>query len=103
MGSPGWQSPPPSPPSGDQSEFEPNIGKLKEGHTNLSHLSRDQVYHILRKEPDDNPVPYPRTRSHHSRSFRQFQPSWTKKYPWLHYSSYVDGAFCRACVFFCPG
>ena len=37
-----------------------------------------------------------------SSSYRQFQPTWLKNYPWLHYSSFSDGTFCRACAFFAP-
>ena len=25
-----------------------------------------------------------------------------KEHPWLHYSQFVDGAFCRACALFAP-
>ena len=82
--------------------FESDIGKILQGNTNLKHLSRDERYSVLKTEPDANPSSYPRTRSCQSGSFRQFQPSWMKKYPWLYYSRHVDGAFCRACVFFGP-
>uniref|UniRef100_A0A1X7TIY2 TTF-type domain-containing protein n=2 Tax=Amphimedon queenslandica TaxID=400682 RepID=A0A1X7TIY2_AMPQE len=87
-------------------QFEPDIGKLIELHgcANIKQLSRDEIYCVLKSEPDVHPESYPRTCSHQStRSlFRQFQPSWVKKHPWLHYSRHVDGAYCRACVFFAP-
>ena len=81
------------------------IGKLIELHgcANMKQFSRDEIYCVLKSEPDVHPESYPRTRSHQAtRSlFRQFQPSWVKNHPWLHYSHHVDGAYCRACVFVC--
>ena len=48
-----------------------------------------------------NPIPMPRTRVCESSSYRhQFQPGWLKSFPWLHYTQYMDGAFC--CVLFAP-
>lgn len=92
-------------------QFEPDIGKLiqqghanliQQGHANLGHLSRDEVYRVLKLDPDVNPSSYPRTRSHPSKAlFCQCQPAWVKKYPWIHYSP-MDGAFCRACELFAP-
>ena len=55
---------------------------------------------ILVQEPNSNASSYPRTRHYESGSYRQFQPSWLKQHPWLHYSRHVDGVFCRTCVFF---
>ena len=43
-----------------------------------------------------------RTHAGEGEHFRQFQPSWLKSYPWLHYSAHVDGAFCRAYFVFRP-
>ena len=31
---------------------------------------------------------------------RNFSPKWLEIYPWLSYSQYVDGAFCKYCVLF---
>lgn len=65
-------------------------------------LSREEVYHILTSEPNPDTTIYPRTRTQSSGAYRQFQPSWLKQYPWLHYSKHADGVFCRACAFFAP-
>ena len=35
-----------------------------------------------------------------SNSNRHFVWSWLKRFPWLAYSKYVDGAFCLPCVCF---
>ena len=67
-------------------------------HTLICSSSRDDKYRILTTEPSSDPSTYPRTRPYKTSSFRQFQPSWTKQQPWLHYSLFADGAFCRACA-----
>ena len=36
----------------------------------------------------------------YSNSIRHFVWSWLKRFPWLAYSKYLDGAFCLPCVFF---
>lgn len=82
--------------------FECDIGKLLTEGTNLSTLSRDHKYSVLKTEPNPDATTYPRTRSSDSDCFRQFQPRRLQQYPWLHYSPSLDGAFCRACVFFAP-
>ena len=69
---------------------------------NLSQLSWNDKYHIMKAQPDPDTACYPCSRQCESGSLRQFQPSWIKKYPWLHYSRHVDGVFCLACVFFAP-
>ena len=79
---------------------ECDTAKLLIGQENLKHLSRDHIYKILKTEPDSNASSYPCTWTSASRSFRQFQPSLMKKFPWLHYSPYVDEAYCCACVLF---
>ena len=79
-----------------------DIGKLQDSHISLQQLSRYDKYRILTTEPNCDPLSYPRTRPYLSSSLRQFQPSWMKQYPWLHYSQSVDGAFCRACALFAP-
>ena len=71
-------------------------------HTDFHKLDRDVQYRILTREPNADPSAYPRTRLYESGAYRQFQPTWLKSYPWLHYSDHSDGAFCRACVFFAP-
>ena len=82
--------------------IEYDVGKLLDLHVDLKQLSREDKYRLLKTEPTSNTSSYPRTRPHPSSSLRQFQPSWLKQYPWLHYSRFVDGAFCRACVLFAP-
>ena len=82
--------------------LESDIGKLMELNTDFRKLDREVRYCILTQEPNPDPRAYPRKRLHEGQAKRQFQPSWLKSYPWLHYSDYVDGAFCRACVFFAP-
>lgn len=81
---------------------ECDIGKLQHLHTNFKQLSREVKYRLLTTEPCSDPSSYPRTRPYPSSSLRQFHPSWLKQHPWLHYSRFVDGAFCRACVVFAP-
>ena len=77
-----------------------DIGKLLEENVDFKALTREQLYQILTHEPNPNASVYPRTRVSPSDSFRQFQPTWLKKHPWLHYSRFTDGAFCRACAVF---
>ena len=79
-----------------------NIGKLIQNNVNVQRLNREQIYKILTHEPNKDPACYPRTCLCESDCFRQFQPTWVKKYPWIHYSSHVNGIFCRACVIFAP-
>ena len=81
---------------------ECDIGKLQNSHIILQQLPRDTIYQILTTEPNSDPSSYPRTRPYPSSSLRQFQPSWVKQHPWLHYSQFLDGAFCRACALFAP-
>ena len=64
----------------------------------LAVILATSLIRILTAEPNRNPSTYPRTRPYPSSSLRQFQPSWMKQYPWLHYSRFADGAFCRACA-----
>ena len=78
---------------------ECDIGKLLLSGINVQRLNREHILKILSCEPNPN-ASYPRTRPYGSGSYRQFQPSWLKQHPWLHYSQHVDGVFCRACVFF---
>ena len=79
---------------------ECDIGKLLLSGINVQELNREHIFKTLSCEPNPN-ASYPRTRPYGSGSYRQFQPSWLKQHPWLHYySQYVDGVFCRACVFF---
>lgn len=79
--------------------LENDIGKLTELNTKLD---REVQYCILTREPNPDQRAYPRKRLHEGKAKRQFQPSWAKLYPWLHYSEHVDGAFCCACAFFAP-
>ena len=80
--------------------LENDIGRFLEFNQDLKKLCRDDKYRVLTTEPNPDPSSYPRTRPSASGAYRQFQPSWLKQHPWLHYSRQVDGAFCRACVFF---
>uniref|UniRef100_A0A1X7VGF4 DUF4371 domain-containing protein n=1 Tax=Amphimedon queenslandica TaxID=400682 RepID=A0A1X7VGF4_AMPQE len=84
----------------DDRELICDIGQLLETHRNIrtSNISRDYIFRILKREPDFNPL---LTRQSTGCN-RQFQPTWMKKFPWLHYSHHVVGVFCRACVFFAP-
>ena len=84
------------------SEYEHDIGKLLHAGLDLQKLPRAQKYSIFKSEPSSDASSYPRTRPCESSSYRQFQPSWLKQHPWLHYSRFCDGAFCRACSFFAP-
>lgn len=77
-----------------------DIGKILASGIDIRKLSREDTYRILKKEPDCDAASYPRTQLTNSSTFRQFQPSWLKKQPWLHYSRHCDGAFCRACALF---
>lgn len=82
---------------------ECDIGKMLElGRDCLRNLSRDEMYKVLTREPSNDPASYPRTRPYGTGAFRQFQPSWLVQFPWLHYSPFCDGAYCRACAFFAP-
>ena len=63
-------------------------------------LTREQLYQILTHEPNLNSSVCPCTQVSPSNIFRQFQPTWLKKHPWLHYSSFTDGAFCHVCAAF---
>ena len=79
-----------------------DIGELLNAGIKMRNLERDDKYKILKCEHTLDPSCYPRTRASASAPYRQFQPSWLTKYPWLHYSRFCDGVFCRACVFFAP-
>lgn len=84
------------------SPVECDVGKLQDMRIDLRQLSRDDKCRLLKAQPNSDPSSYPRTRPYPTSSFRQFQPSWLKQHPWLHYSRFADGAFCRACVLFAP-
>lgn len=94
----------PSVPSVSEFAAECDIGKLLQilGRNALLGLSRDEKYRILMREHSPVASSYRRTRPYGTGAFRQFQPSWLTQYPWLHYSPFCDGAFCRACAFFAP-
>ena len=81
---------------------ECDINKFHDSHIVLQQLSRDDKYRILTTEPNSDPSANTRTRPYQTSSLRQVQPSWMKQYPWLHYSKFADGAFCRACALFAP-
>ena len=81
---------------------ECDIGKLLHLGIDIHHLDREEKYRILKREPNPHSSAYPHTRPYNSGPFRQFQPSWLLQYPWLHYSPFCDGAFCRACALFAP-
>ena len=69
---------------------------------NLHGLPRYDKYRLLTTEPSSDSASYPRTRPYPNSSDRQFQPSWMKHFSWLHYSRFVDGTFCHACILFSP-
>lgn len=79
-----------------------DIGKLLHQRRDIRRLNREEKYQILITDPNPDPSVYPRTRAYDSGAFRQFHPSWQKQYPWVHYSSFSDGVFCRACALFAP-
>ena len=68
----------------------------------LHQLSWENKYYVLTTEPNSDPSSFPRTCSSNSQLYRQFQPSWLKQYPWLHYSQHDDGVYCRVCALFAP-
>ena len=76
-----------------------DIGKLKDSHVDLILLSREDKYRLLKTDPDSDASSYPCTRPCETSSYREFQPSWLKQHSWLHYSRFLDGAYCRACFF----
>lgn len=54
-------------------------------------------------EPSADPSADPQTPAYPGSSFlHQFQPTWLKQYPWLHYSCHLDGVFCKSCATFAP-
>ncbi len=53
-------------------------------------------------EPNPDPLRYPQTRPCPSSHLRRFKPEWLKHHPWMHYSKFSDGVYCRACVVFAP-
>lgn len=82
-----------------ESVAECDIGKILHLRSGSLHgLSREEKYCILSKDPN----PDSRTRPYGSGAFHQFQPSWLAQFPWLHYSEFCDGVFCRACAIFAP-
>ena len=89
-------------PLSESTTLECDIGKLLAEGINLSQLSRDHKYRVLRTEPNPDAATYLRTCSSDLDSFCQFEPTRLKQYPWLHYSPSLDGVFCRACVFLAP-
>ena len=88
--------------SADGTAVDCDIGKLLHLGKDLHSLDTKNKYQILKRESNPHPSAYPRTRPYSSGTFRQFQPSWLVQYPWLHYSAFCDGAFCRACALFAP-
>jgi hypothetical protein len=79
-----------------------DIGALLNLGNNIRGLPREHLHRVLTSEPNPDPSSYPRTRRGSAGAFRQFQPAWVKQHPWLYYSRYCDGLFCRACVCFAP-
>ncbi len=59
-------------------QHESDIGRLLVGVVNLSHLSRHQIYRVLKTKPNSDPSSYPRTRS--CRSCRYFEVKRAKFY-----------------------
>ena len=85
--------------------MEGDIGRLLELNIRLQDLSREEKYSVLTKEPyRDSSSCYPRIPRHLAQEdFVNFnQTAWLSQDPWIHYSRYLDGVYCRACVFFSP-
>ena len=82
--------------------LENDIGQLVQSHVDLHQLSQENNHCVLTTEPDSDPSSFPCTRSSNSVLYRQFQPSWLKQYPWLHYSQHDESVYCRACALFAP-
>ena len=80
--------------------IECDVGKLKNDRVDLQQLTRDNKYRLLISQPNSDPSFYPRTRPYLSSTTQQFLPSWLSRHPWLHYSRFLDGAFCKVCFFF---
>ena len=76
----------------DEAATEYDIGKVIESDVSVKDLSRDAKFKILTLEVNPDVPCYPR-RAYNSGSSRQFQPTWKKQYPWLHYSKHLDGFF----------
>ena len=81
------------------STIECDIGKLKDLRVGLNRLSWEDKYCVLKTDPDSDASSYRHTRPCESSSYHQFQPSWLKHHSWLHYSRFLDGAYCHVCVF----
>ena len=78
---------------------ECNIGKLLADGINLHDISRERKYQVLKHKP----YICLSVSTHmllQSGSFRQFQPTWLNKHPWIHYSHHDNGVYCHAGVFF---
>ena len=88
--------------AGETTPIVCDIGKLQDSRVDIRGLSRDNKYRLLTTEPNPDPLSYHRTRPCPSSSLRRFKPGWLKQYPWMHYSQFCDGVYCRACVVFAP-
>lgn len=68
----------------------------------LISFSDAQKLELIEKiwKPDDK-FDFPQ--SVESKKNRKFREDWLRKYPWLAYSKYLDGAFCLPCVLFSVG
>ena len=84
----------------------PDIGRVvklglqtKEVTAAVAALSTSEKYGLLFKHASP-PAVLPSTRSHGCN--RKFNKSWLDRYPWLVYSTAVDGVFCAPCAILCP-
>ena len=75
--------------------MEYDIGNLG---ISIKCFSRDDKYRLLITDPDQMSYPFPCPSS----SLRRFRVDWLKYYPWMHYSPFSDGVYCRACIVFSP-
>lgn len=65
------------------------------------HLNASERYKFLKQAwtpPENYKFPSKIEKNH----TRQFQREWLKKYDWLVYSKFKDGAFCKFCCLFAP-
>ena len=91
-----------SSPGTSSISIECDIGKLQDSGVDIKGLSRDDKYRLITTEPNPDPLSYPRKRPCPSSNLRRFKPKWLKHHPWMHYSQFSDGVYCRACVVFSP-
>lgn len=78
--------------------FKNDIGLAVEGRTSLSDVERRSFLNNSWTPPFDYKFP---TVSQGDKR-RSFRVEWLRRFPWLSYSDFKNGAFCRFCVIFAP-